>query len=183
VDQEYLQGETGAVCRTGLRCAVLKAGHILYGQGTSARGTGMIARFSARVPDRSSCEAVEPALIRCSLVGNVAPLPPVNEQPDADGWCEYAGRLEEQSSATCLYVDNSLEDEQLGLVDSAVLLPDDGSAPLSTPAVPRVEMKPVSGERAARLSWVIDQVKKRRRFGKPTPPSEGTDSAARLPLW
>lgn len=153
--------ETAGLCRTGLRCAVLERGRLLYGRGTAARGTGMVASVWARIPEPQACGAVRPAVIGCNS-GFGVNLLPRNEQPDVDGWCEYLALRAPQQSAQCMYIENGLLPDTHALIDSAQLIPDTGTVPMS--ARPGT---PLSAEQQQRARAVAEIVRRQQWFGMP----------------
>jgi hypothetical protein len=120
-----LATETGGLCHSGLRCAVLPSSTLLLLRGTSANGKGNVASGWAKVPEGSSCSVIRPILINCDsfAVGKVL----VAKKKDAEGWCHYAVATTEQDQATCVYVDNTLPAGKTALLDAFVLAPDDGT--------------------------------------------------------
>ncbi len=161
--QTYLRGETGGLCRTGLRCAILPSGHSFWGKGTSAEGTGMIAEVWAKPPAQSLCSVVSPAMFYCNVQGGAQiSLPPSSEEPDGDGWCQYRAALAAPSSRLCMWIDGLLPTGKFALVDAATLLPDDGTAPVRAPG-------PMPPERRQRIAATARWVRDRLPFGQPRP--------------
>lgn len=159
--QGYVRGETGGLCKSGMRCAVMEAQSILFGQGTAARGAGMIAGLWAKVPEGDDCSVIDYAVIRCNFQGNFAvSIPPVSPVPDEDGWCRYRGGVSEQTTATCAYIENSLAPGTRAILDLATLLPDDGTAPMR-------RMRALGGARAERARAIVDTIRSRRPIGDP----------------
>lgn len=159
--------ETGGLCRSGLRCAVLRDGVALYGTGTAAPQLKRVrARLSAKVPVGATCDVVTPLLVSCADFGVLAQLVPQSEAPGADGWCLYEDDVKGRDRAICMYVDANLDDGQTALVDAAVLEPHDGTVPLSAEVAPTI-----SEATALRLARIRDDLRRRRPFGKvPEPP-------------
>jgi hypothetical protein len=119
--------ETGGLCRTGLRCAVLEPKSLQLLRGTAARDTGVIASIWARLPPGStSCKAVSPILIRMDDFATFTKLAG-DKAPDAAGDCHYGARIPEKTDALGIYIENTLETGTFALLDSAVLAPDDGT--------------------------------------------------------
>ncbi len=160
--QRYLRGETGGLCRTGLRCGVLVPGTMLYGRGTSANGTGMLASIWSKPPADQPCSVVQPYLVHCNFSGVATNLLPTSELPGADGWCGYHTSLKEQDTATCMIVENTLASSETALVDSAQIIPDDGT-------VSQRAMAPVGGERYLRFKRIGKWARDRLPFGRPLP--------------
>jgi hypothetical protein len=156
----YLRGETGGLCRTGLRCGVLEPGAFLLGRGTAANGTGMIASMWVMPPPGKGCEVASAYAIRCSFDGNATDLLAVGEEPDTTGWCQYRTGVTEGERAMCLIVENTLAEGETALIDSVTLTPDDGTAPLHA-------MVPLSGERAVRAARASESVRRRLPLGPP----------------
>lgn len=117
--------ETGGLCRSGLRCAVMGPGMLFLLRGTSAKGDkGNIASGWAKGPDGMGCGAVRAVLINCDTFTVGKQL--VGKKAD-DGWCHYTAAIGEQDTATCVYIDSNLKKDTTALVDAFVLGPDDGT--------------------------------------------------------
>jgi hypothetical protein len=160
----YLRGETGGVCKSGLRCAVLAPGTFLYGRGTSDKDVGLLAGIWAKPPAERPCRVVHPYLVQCNAtVITGGDLAPVAAEPDADGWCEYRGAAAPITASMCMVVEAQLLPGETALVDAATLLPSDGKAPL--PA-----LGPLGSDRAARLAAVAARIRARLPFGAPSRP-------------
>ena len=156
----YLRGETGGLCKSGLRCAILEADTTLFGRGTAANGTGMIASVWVKPPEGSDCGVIEPTIVDCNFAGLDTQLPPTSAAPDVDGWCEYRGGRPTASAATCMAIESTLQVGDRAIVDRAVVAPEDGTVPLSSP-------QPVLGERAERMYAISKRVRDLRAFGRP----------------
>jgi hypothetical protein len=155
----YLRGETGGLCRTGLRCGVLEDGAALFGKGTAANGTGMVAGFWAKPPSSADCNAIEVSLLNCNFNGSFIDVPPLNDAPGSGGWCEYKTRVAEHDTALCMYVESKVDSGETTLVDSATIVPADGTAPSGK------KMSLMSGARRKKVQQLVDFVRSRRRFG------------------
>ena len=159
--QGYVRGETGGLCKSGMRCAIMDSGSVYFGQGTAAKGTGMVAGLWAKVPEGDDCSVIDYAIIRCNFQGSFAvSIPPVSPVPDEDGWCRYRGGVAEQTTATCAYIENSLAPGTRAILDLATLLPDDGTAPMRT-------MRVMGGARGKRARAIVDTIRSRRPIGDP----------------
>jgi hypothetical protein len=168
--QAYLFGETGGLCKSGLRCGLLEPGIWLYGKGAAADGVGMVASVWIKPPPERLCNVATVELIHCAFTGFEKTLVPVAPEPDAEGWCELRTTVSAQSSAVCMLVANDLARGETALIDRAVVLPADGSAPMSS-------MRPMSSARRAQVQRVSDWVRKRMPFGDP--PSREPDIGPR----
>ncbi len=124
--------ETGGLCRSGLRCAVLDANMLYFLRGTSAAlGKGNVASVWAKPPAGGRCSVVRAILVACDTSVTEGLLAS-SVRPGADGWCQYSATIPAQASSTCLYIEGSLKEGDVALVDAAVLGPDDGTIqPLS----------------------------------------------------
>lgn len=124
--QSSLLTETGGLCRTGLRCGVLRAGSVLYGTATAAPGgAGHQLTVHTKPKDPAvGCKSVMSAYILYCSAFNPLEVLDTDEEPDADGWCRHSIDFPPGNRAPCLY----LEANQDALIDSAVLLPVGGSA-------------------------------------------------------
>ncbi len=164
----YLRGETGGLCRSGLRCAYVESGVLLFGQGASAKDSGMIASIWVRPPDGGSCAAVSASVLRCNSFQTAAQLVAETESPQPDGWCVLRGRIRPQTTGVCMLLESNSE-PLLGtaLVDDASILPDKGNVPLSANAIPEVTFAPLTGERRERVKALLDWRRKRMKIGAP----------------
>lgn len=161
-----LRGETGGLCKSGLRCAAMPDDQVLFGQGTAARGSAMVAGLWAKLPAGYDCSAIAYDILRCSSFFSVAQIPPVSEQPDADGWCEYRGMVPEQPSGACAYIENTLAEGEVALIDLATLLPA-ATAEKMQPGRKAERGRTVPKARAARGRAIAEAVRRQRRFGAP----------------
>ena len=148
--RRHVRTETGGICRTGLRCGVLERNVFLYGRGTAANGTGMVASVSAKPPG-DDCSVIQAALVRCGSGGSVGSLDPTGG-PDKHGWCTYKAHIGPSNGSLCLFVEGDLANGETALIDTAVLLPDNGTAP-------RQVMKPLSAARSARYRKIARRVR------------------------
>lgn len=120
--------ETGGLCRTGLRCAVMRANQAFFIRGAAASGKGNVVSIWAKVAPTSTCGVVRSVLVGCdTLTGAFGNLKSDATKPDAEGWCHYSQTIEPWPSALCLYVTNALASDETAIVDSALLGPDDGT--------------------------------------------------------
>jgi hypothetical protein len=123
--QKELPVETGGLCRSGLRCAVVDATTLAFLRGASPRGKGSVASIWAKIPEGSKCTAVRAIVVTCDTADVIRVLP---AQKTLDqGWCQYRGAIAEMTQSACLYVDNTLPKGTTALLDAATLVPDDGT--------------------------------------------------------
>lgn len=121
--EQLLRGETGGLCRTGLRCAVLQPKLVLYGRGTAPPpGVPVMAEVSVKPPQGKGCEVASVAMLDCERSNFALTLKPLGDAPDETGWCVYAGGLPKVSSKRCLYIESNLATGETALVDSATIL-------------------------------------------------------------
>lgn len=130
-DEVEVPTETGGLCRSGLRCAVMEPNTVFLIRGASANGKGNVASGWAKVPEGALCSVVRPMLIGCNTFV-VAKQLSAPKNPDADGWCHYTAAISEQDTATCVYVESTLKSGANAILDAFTLGPDDGTVqPLS----------------------------------------------------
>ncbi len=159
--QGVLVAETGGLCRSGLRCARVAPGGLLFARGTSAAGQAdMRVTLWARPATTPDCSGVFAQVISCdsfttkgNLIRSVA--------PDQDGWCSYGLDIVGATIATCLYVENNTEQDMIFDDGSLVALPPD--------AAPRPAPKPVVEVPAATRAR-MDRVRQRLRDTLPIGP-------------
>lgn len=126
--ERYLRGETGGLCRTGLRCAVLESNMVLFGRGTAPpKGRGLVATLWARPPEGKGCSVVLPSLLDCDAATFASKLKPTSESPDATGWCSYGASVAKVGTKRCVYVDSKLAAGEEALIDSVTFLADEAS--------------------------------------------------------
>ena len=151
-----LRFETGGLCRTGLRCAVLEPGRMLVGMGVAAREAGMVATLWAKGPAGMQCDDVLSTYVvdfsQWTISGYLKPTAP---DPGSDGWCQYRGSFSEKHTQQCLFVDSKLASGETALVDSARLEPETGTVPPQSAVV-------VSPALAARVRAAVDYITRHR---------------------
>ena len=137
-----LRFETGGLCRTGLRCAVLERNEMLVGFGVSAPSTAMVASLWAKGPaDKTCAELLTAFIVGCwegTVTGYVKPTTPL---PGADGWCHYQGSFSQGRTQRCLYINSKLVGDRTALLDSAELGPDTGTVPTQEQVVVSPELQ------------------------------------------
>jgi hypothetical protein len=158
--EKSLKNETGGICRTGLRCAVLEPNTFLFGRGAAASGErAHVLSMFAKVPPPQACKSIVAYAVICDTTDVLKKLT-ADDATDEQGWCELSATLPPLESAICLFIDGS-DLRQAALLDSAVLLPDDGSAAASG------ELAEPTPAQRQRFATIRDH--RRRRFGSPAP--------------
>ena len=161
--QADIRWETGGLCRTGLRCAVLEHGETLVGFGVAANGTGMVASLWAKGPASVKCANVLTLyLVEMDSGTVVGAVKNVSQAPDADGWCHYQSSFDAARTARMFYVESKLQSGATALLDSAELVPDTGSVPLQDHVT-------FTAEQQQRLDRILDLIRRRQRFGSSAP--------------
>jgi hypothetical protein len=123
-----LRAETGGLCRTGLRCAVLEPKRLLLGWGTAA-GSGIGHEVTIWVKpegEGTTCDVMDAFTISCFNF-DVTSILSADESPDPSGWCRYSGDVPPTNEGVCLYLESNLDAGQTALLDSATLLPGSGA--------------------------------------------------------
>lgn len=145
-----MNGETGGLCRTGLRCGRVGANNLLFGRGTAA--PGMVGHHASiwmkplgEVSPDKPCGVATVMILGCDAF-DIKKTLKAADAPDAQGFCEIAGDVVGSRSALCFYVEVGGVDV---LADSATLLPlpEDASPPPPSP----VEADPATLARIARV--------------------------------
>lgn len=123
-----MTAETGGLCRTGLTCARFKKGEIMFGRGTAAAfNKGHVMSVYARVPEGIACQKVNVIALECDTF---KALKVSATEPELEnGFCHYKDTFAPSSAAVCLYLTNTLPQDVIAIVDSAVLAPNDGTVP------------------------------------------------------
>lgn len=120
---KYLRGETGGLCRTGLRCAVLEANTALFGRGTGGPGgAGVDVSVWAKLPIGKACDVLTVSLLDCDQAIFAVKVKPVSLLPGEDGWCGYEASVAKAATKRCLYVDSKLAPGESALLDSAAVV-------------------------------------------------------------
>jgi hypothetical protein len=167
--QATVKMETGGLCRTGLRCAVLEKDLILFGRGTAAPDEkAHVASIWAKVPAGASCNVIKFLLVGCDTFGSLKKLSSEPE-PNEDGWCEYGGVLPKRDSAVCFYGEAEVEEGATAIVDSAVLIAEDTAASTKS-----LEVWVPSPGISARVAAVQEQVRKSMPLAPRRVPSPAT---------
>ena len=158
--------ETGGLCRTGLSCAKVHKGELLFGRGTAAAyGKGHIFEAWAKMPEGTGCAKISVLAVTCDTFIALKKAS-VDKDPE-NGWCHHHGTLPPLTASVCLYIQPSLMDGDEALMDSAVLAPNDGTVPFkSTPE----DDAPIDAETQSRLVNLRDTLLRTTPFG--TPPTE-----------
>ena len=124
-----LLGETGGLCRGGLRCARAPRGALLFARGTSAPGAETLTAEIWVKPDgATSCAGIDLYVISCDSF-EIRRQHSEPSEPDADGWCAIGGTAPGSVTATCLYLENAGDGDFL--IDDGSLRVDAGT-PRST---------------------------------------------------
>lgn len=117
-------GETGGLCRSGLRCAVLPPGGTLFGRGTAAPDRApMQGEVWVKPQEGGECGGVTIYALSCDAFG-VLGQPTLAEGADDDGWCPRRFSIQPSSTAVCLYMEN--DSGTAVLVDQASVRPREG---------------------------------------------------------
>ena len=160
--------ETGGLCRTGLRCAVLEKNVIFFGRGTAAPDDAPhVATMWSKPPQGMACNDVMTAvLVACSTAGGQKKLTAQTDAPGEDGWCEYSATISGRDAAVCIYLTSKLEGDATALLDSATLEPDTGNMAKAYEAwVPPADF-------VASLDATRDYIRRTTRFGRPSSPRD-----------
>lgn len=168
--QERLIAETGGLCRSGLRCARVAPGLVMFARGTTAPdGADMQATLWAKPATTPDCTGISAYAILCDSFAQNEKLIR-SETPDADGWCTYSVLVKGGPVATCLYVENQSDQEMIFDDASLVALPPD--APSRRIAVP---IEPAPPETRARMDRVRDLIRNTLPLGasRPLPTDDG----------
>lgn len=159
-------GETGGLCRSGLRCGVTPKGTILFGRGTAAPELApMRATLFVKPtlpPEEGDdlvkfCKAaIDAYMISCDTFDIVSHFVAVGA-PDATGWCEYGADVPGSLAAVCVYSSTMKN----ALVDAATLLP--SGPPPTSDAAPKQQSLTQGSEQMKRVGQFI---RSRTRFDR-----------------
>ncbi len=164
-----LLGETGGLCRSGLRCGRLRSGRLLFGRGAAApddadmRASIWVKPLEAAPDPERPCELGTFVVIGCDTFQQLDSLDEA-DAPDAQGWCQMSAELDGERQSVCLYVEADVE----MLVDNATLLPvaDGDLDPLPPPRHPAPALR---SDQLARMANLREVLRRRTPFGKPRP--------------
>lgn len=163
-----LLGETGGLCRSGLRCGRVRSGRLLFGRGAAApdeadmRASIWVKPLEPADDPEKPCDVGTFVAVACDSFQQLRVLQDA-DAPDAKGWCEMAGDIDGATQSVCLYVEAEVD----MLIDAATLLPratGDDVSPLPPPHEHRL-----SAEQHARMSNLRDVLRRRMPFGKALP--------------
>jgi hypothetical protein len=182
---DSLLGETGGICKSGIRCARVEASRVLFARGTSG-GFDASHEISVHVKPlevsdpRDPCDVGVFRAISCDFNDMLGSLQEP-DAPDADGWCKLTRTLDpSDAGGICIYA----QTEVPILLDAAELRRLDGAArsvldplPIPTPSGrgsrPRragaEDLSPVDLERMRAFGRYI---RDRTPVGRPPPPQE-----------
>lgn len=148
---DTLIGETGGLCRSGLRCGVFPKGGALLARATAAPDMApMVGEIWVKPLDGSSCGGVAVYVVGCDdfdVRGQFGGLVP---QLEEDGWCALRGAAAGSATAVCMYLEN---DGTAMLIDAASLR--EGEPDASN----RVAVLPVPAATRARMNAVRDHLR------------------------
>jgi hypothetical protein len=109
----------GAMCRSGLKCALLKKKNGIIGIGVASKGNKLSASFWAHLTE-GTCDLLKADVT--SLFDDSepdAPVLPVSTTPDAGGWCRYESVIEARAKKPYLFIYNTTPN--IVIIDDAVL--------------------------------------------------------------
>lgn len=152
--------ETGGLCRSGVRCAVLEPGMEWYGWGAAAQSARMHASIWAKPPESRLCAAIEPLVVDWST-GMGSYLNPVSEQPGEDGWCHYEAGMSRRDTQIIFVVRSSLTLYETALVDAARLVPTTGTVPMAAAG------RPIEPARQQHIRTMVEYFRSQRIFAPP----------------
>lgn len=156
--------ETGGLCRSGTRCAVLESNMEWYGWGAAAPNAPMHASIWAKPPAARPCAAIEPAVVDWAT-GTGSYLEPTTEQPGEDGWCTYEAGMSRQDTQIIIVVRGSLVLDETALVDAARLVPATGTVPMAAAG------RPLEPARQQHIRIMLDYFRSQRPFVPPPEPA------------
>jgi hypothetical protein len=167
---DALLGETGGLCRSGLRCARVDANRALYGRGTSG-GFDATHELVVHVKPLEIADPGDPCdvgvfrALSCDFTDASGPLDEP-DAPDADGWCKLTRTLDpSDAGGICVYA----EVEVPILIDAAELTRVDRPAGNTPRPYPADTMTPEERERIRALGRIV---RARTPLGRPSPPTE-----------
>lgn len=162
-----LTGETGGLCKSGVRCGRVPPRSILFGRATSApdeapmRGSIWMKPVGGESPDPANpCALANVRTITCDGFSFRDKLEPALT-PTEDGWCEISGPVEPSRRALCFYI--TLYEAEV-VVDAATLLP----AP--EPMAKKIAAPPLSPAEQTRAAVIRETIRSRMPMGEGTTP-------------
>jgi hypothetical protein len=114
----------GPRCKSGIKCAELAPGATILGIAVASKGHSLAVSFWSH-PEDGSCAAADASLISQLDAVEGEKLEPVEESPDAEGWCRHEIIVAEMSAAPYLVIENVSAAPLV--VDDAVILPVDAA--------------------------------------------------------
>lgn len=180
-----IEGETGGLCRGGLRCARAPRGAVLFARGTSApAGARLYAEIWVK-PEKpeegASCEGIDLYVLSCESF-TVRRKLSVPAAPDANGWCSVGGSVGGSVIATCMYVENV---GNVGfLLDDASLRADVGVPRSIRPAaIPDDAAIEVSPKTRASMDALRDHLRRTLPLGSPPALPPGVKRSGGASAW
>lgn len=149
---EPILGETGGICRSGLRCGRVPGGTVLFGRGAAApdkqahRASILLKAQEPfePTPGGSACDLADVYVLVCDTFDVKEELEPA-AAPTEDGWCEYSDAVLGSPLGLCMYVEVG---SVAVLVDNATLVvaPD-----VSLKPPPAITLAPQRNDRMMRI--------------------------------
>jgi hypothetical protein len=180
--QQSLTFETGGRCISGVRCAKLAPGTVIYGWLASPASGRFKVSLRAK-PTANRCAALSPIVVDFADGVQIARIGAAAAAPDASGWCTYAVETDAfTGKQSGIYLEVSDSDANPSLLDDAVAAPvptPTPGNPIAASGLPYMRHERPVGRLAEELTWLGDYLKSHRRFGRPELPLDNPPRATK----
>ncbi len=167
--QQTLNYNTGGLCHSGIRCALIAPGDALVGYVASPKKATMdVSLWVAPVSDGRgaslACKFVQVSMTDLSNQGNRTDIHSESEDP-IDGWCHFTGSTPNLAGrAPVIYVDFARDAKASARVDDGVVKPGAGGETGRLPFV-----RDFSPAESARVAFIAEYLRTHRRYGVASP--------------
>jgi hypothetical protein len=126
--------ETGGICRSGIRCAVIDGSTVMLLRGAAAPNKqAMVASIAVKPEKGVACNLITAIALPCDTLKAPQAILTAPAMPDDQGWCVDTVSVAGSDAAVCIYVEAPTLGTRTALVDAAMLLPAEGEE--SQPAI------------------------------------------------
>jgi hypothetical protein len=167
--QQTLNYDTGGLCHSGIRCALIAPGDALIGYVSSPKKSTMdVSLWISPVSDGHgaslACKFVQVSMTDLSNQGTRTDIHSETEDP-IDGWCHFTGSTPNLAGgAPVIYVDFAKGAKASARVDDGVVKPAAGGAAGRLPL-----LRTVPAAESTRVAFIAEYLRTHRRYGVPSP--------------
>jgi hypothetical protein len=164
LQQVSVPRETGGLCRSGVSCGAMTRDVTLIAEGAAPAGKDLEISLWVK-PPAPDCLLTAVVLANCdaALVGSTVSVPPVEDAPDATGWCHHDATLPKIDYRPCLVVSSFAD------ADARTLIDEGGLYATTTPSGSSLAYGPLTPQLHERVSTALRIVREQRLVGRPPP--------------